>query len=65
MPDKVKKTDKPEKPVGSLSPIVKSVQHAAEPITAPIKKVQKSFLRHLPKFILYPIELLILLLIIL
>ncbi|MFI5144016.1 MAG: translocation/assembly module TamB domain-containing protein [Ignavibacteria bacterium] len=62
MPDKVDKTDKHE---STLTPIVKSVQNVAAPITTPIKKVQKSFLRHIPKIILYPLELLILFLIIL
>jgi hypothetical protein len=54
MPDKFKKAEK----------IVKSVHTVTDPITTPIKKVQKSFLRLLPKFILYPLELIILLLIV-
>lgn len=55
MPDKVKNTEK----------IAKSVHTVTDPITTPIKKVQKSFLRHIPKIILYPLELFILFLIIL
>ena len=62
MPDKINKPDKHE---SSITPIVKSVHTVTDPITTPIKKAQKSFLRHIPKIILYPLELIILLLIIL
>ena len=51
MPDKVKKTEKK----------VKSVHTVTDPISAPIKKVHRRFLRYFPKFILYPLELIIIL----